>query len=354
MSSAIQDPMALRAAMAVLAAARKSAGPQLLGNDLQAAREILRRNLLGDGFPGFWMEVPLLHTPGFDFHVSYDRPDLPAGVRFAPGAGLGHQGLVDWFANEETGGVGLGFAHDLLSGPDGGCAVYVNTNHKPLNNNAGFFGATGHPELAPAVEALLKRLPESYRVWYLGVFAQREGSPARVGCFLSDEVRLACQENPTHFECELARIGFTATSADMLQQLGELARISLQWDVQFDVFADGSVGEVLSIDLCLPLSRSTRVREFFADEALGGQAMRVLEAQAVADDRWRLVPNASFSRLAWPRATDEPYLLRCFPAFVKAKWAAGQPRAAKVYLTCTARPVASSTWDRQPGGRPSR
>ena len=105
--------------MAVLSAAQRSAGPQLLGNDLQVAREILRRNLLGDRFPGFWMETPLLGAPGFDFHVSYDRPDLPVGVRFSQGDGFGHQRLVDWFVSEETGGVGLGFAHDILTGPDG-------------------------------------------------------------------------------------------------------------------------------------------------------------------------------------------------------------------------------------------
>ncbi len=158
--------MVVQAVMAVLSAAQRSAGPQLLGNDLQVAREILRRNLLGDRFPGFWMETPLLGAPGFDFHVSYDRPDLPVGVRFSQGDGFGHQRLVDWFVSEETGGVGLGFAHDILTGPDGGCAVYANVNHRPLDSNAGFFAAAGHPELAPGVAALLDRLPEGFRCWY--------------------------------------------------------------------------------------------------------------------------------------------------------------------------------------------
>ena len=111
MSSLAQDQMVVQAVMAVLSAAQRSAGPQLLGNNLQVAQEILRRNLLGDRFPGFWMETPLLGAPGFGFHVSYDRPDLPAGVQFTQGDSLVYQGLVDWFVNEETGGVGLGFAH---------------------------------------------------------------------------------------------------------------------------------------------------------------------------------------------------------------------------------------------------
>lgn len=194
--------MVEQAVMAVLSAAQRSAGPQLLGNDLQVAQEILRRNLLGDRFPGFWMETPLLGAPGFDFHVSYDRPDLPVGVRFNQGDGFGNQRLVDWFVSEETGGVGLGFAHDILTGPDGGCAVYANVNHRPLDSNVGFFAAAGHPELAPGVAALLDRLPEGFRCWYLGVFAQRVGSPARVGCFLLDEVRLACQKDPALFADE--------------------------------------------------------------------------------------------------------------------------------------------------------
>ena len=353
MDARAQDPTVITAVMAVLSAVQKATGPQLLGTNLMAARVALRNNLLGEVYPGFWLETPLFGEPGFDFHVSYDRPDLAPDALGAALPGFEHQRLVDWFMDEETGGVGLGFAHDILTGPAGGTAVYVNTNHRPLASNAGFFAAAGHRELAPAVESFLCQLPESFRVWYLGVFAQREGSPARVGCFLPDEVRLLCQKSPAQFARELAHIGFAATSPTMLEQLGALAQIPLGWEMQFDVYANGRVGEVLSVDLCLPVKRGVRADELFACEGLGGRAMQVLEAWGVADERWHLLRHTSLSRLVRPRSENAAFLQRCHPVFIKAKWEAGEPRAAKVYLECMTRPVTSSTWDRLQAGRPS-
>ena len=83
------EPRQVKMAMAVVRASMNGAGPELLGQDLELARATFARNLIGDGYPGFWMEAPLLGETGFDFHVCYDRPDLPPGVRFAPGAGYG-------------------------------------------------------------------------------------------------------------------------------------------------------------------------------------------------------------------------------------------------------------------------
>jgi hypothetical protein len=325
--------------MKTLAMATQGEASALLGKDLDLAHAILLRNLIGDGYPGFWMEAPLIGNAGFDFHVSYDRPDLRPGDRFAPGAGFGCQRLVDWFLNEETGGVGLGFAHDLVSRPCERPAVYVNTNHRPLDDDASFFRAAGHPELASAVRGLLQRLPDDYRVWYLGVFANRPGSPARVGCFLPERVRLACAADPESFARELLAIGFDAVRNAMADQLQELARVPLSWEIQFDVFSDGRVGDVLSIDLCLGLEKSIRMGAFFEDEkGLGAQAMRVLGAWGVVDERWALIPRACFARRATSRTSGQAFLLRCWPAFVKAKWSGGVAQPAKVYLSCVARP----------------
>lgn len=298
---------------------------------------------LGADFPGFWMEAPLLGAAGFDYHVSYDRPGLHPGDRFAPGADFGCQGLVDWFANDETGGVGLGFAHDLRSQSHDDAvhvpAVYVNTNHNPLHSDAAFFRAAGYPELAPVVADLLRRLPAGYRTWYLGVFKNREGCPARIGCFSPDAVRDACAKDPMSFLAELRDIGFDAFDHTMARQLCELAQAPLSWEIQFDIYSDGEVGNVLSLDLCLPLAKTTRVAEFFAKDGLGARAMRVIEGWDVADERWRHIPKACFARLAWPHEGEVAFLLHCYPAFLKVKWQAGIPQPGKVYLDGVARPV---------------
>lgn len=332
---------ATSSAMAVLAAAHRRGGRALLGDDLHRAHMAFERSRLGDGHPSCWTEAPLTGEPGFDFHVYYDRPELSPGVRLAPDAGPGHQRTVDWFVGEETGGVGMGFAHDLMAGQAGGVATYVNVNRRPLDNTAGFFEAAGAPALAPAVAGLQERLPADYRTWYLGVFANRAGSPARVGCFLPKRCRLACQDSPAEFGRELARIGFVATSDAMLRQLAELSRVALGWEVQFDVHADGSLGDTLSIDLCTLLDKTVRVREFFAPDAPGAQAMCVLEGWGVADERWRLIPRASLNLIGRPGGLEEDFVLRCYPAFIKAKWKAGVAQPSKVYLVCSARPASS-------------
>lgn len=329
-----------RLVMAVLARAARGEGSRLLGDTLERARATYLQNRRGSGCPDFWMEAPLTGPAGFDFHMSYDRPELQSSEWHTPEANDDYQVLVDWFVNEETGGVGLGFAHDLRTGSSNAPAVYVNTYHKPLDDNVGFFQAAGHPQLAPAVEKLLGQLPSDYETWYLGVFANRVGTPARVGCFLPSRIRSSCATDPEPFARELSALGFDAFSDTMLRQLHELAQVPLAWEIQFDVFADGHLGDVLSIDLCLALGHTVHFAEFFADEGLGGQAMRVMESWGVADSRWTLIPQACFARLVRPPESEYAYLLRCWPSFLKAKWVASTPQPAKVYLQCTTRPVA--------------
>lgn len=337
-----QDDLRIGLTMAVLRRARKGAGSRLLGDQLDRAQTIYLHDLVGSCIPGFWMEAPLLGTPGFDFHVYYDRDDLQLGDQFAPGNGYGYQPLFDWFWHTETGGVGLGLAHDLRADPDGAPAVYVNTNHRPLDDNAGFFQAAGHPELASAAEALIGRLPEDYRTWYLGVFGNRAGTPARIGSFLPERARQVCASDPRLFARELADVGFNACSDAMLQQLHELANVPLDWEVQFDVYGDGHVGDTLSISLCLPLAQTTRFADFFANDGLGGQAMHVMEGWGIADDRWTLIPQACFARAIRLPGYLDGHLLHCHPSFLKAKWIAGEAQPAKVYLQCSAR-LAGST-----------
>lgn len=92
-------------------------GADFLGDGIGRALEIFQRSLIGSDYPSFWLEVPLAGEPGFDLHVYYDRGRVHPRDRFEEGNGFGMQSLFDWYFGVETGGVGVGFAHDLRSSP---------------------------------------------------------------------------------------------------------------------------------------------------------------------------------------------------------------------------------------------
>lgn len=159
-------------------------GAALLGNATDLACETFKQSLIGEAFPSFWLEAPLIGEPGFDLHVYYDRGQVRPGEQFAEGADFGMQALFDWYFSAEKGGVGVGFAHDLRDGQRV-TGAYVNYNHKPLSNMPGFFGALGSPESCGPAAALMARLPKSWSPWYLGLFPGRPDAGVRLGSFVS-------------------------------------------------------------------------------------------------------------------------------------------------------------------------
>ncbi len=161
-------------------ARERSGGTALLGDSAELASAAYRKSLIGRSFPSFWMEVPLAGEPGFDLHVYYDRGQVPPGERFGVGAGFGMQGLFDWYFGIETGGVGVGFAHDLRDGI-GAVGAYVNFQQAPLDDPRGFFASLGADGSYEQAERLLSRLPRGWRPWYLGLFPGRPGAGVRGG-----------------------------------------------------------------------------------------------------------------------------------------------------------------------------
>ena len=340
--SALDNRMDLREfafATHVTLCAKRSA--ELLGNITDLARETFKQSLIGGVFPSFWLEVPLVGEPGFDLHVYYDRDQVQPDDRFAEGAGFGMQALFDWYFGLETGGVGVGFAHDLHAGQRV-TGAYVNFNSRPLDDARGFFGALGSPKLRQPAIALMAGLPKSWHPWYLGLFPGRPDAGVRVGSFVPRVRQADYARDALEIAADLQATGFYALDDEMLRRVQALAALPYQLEMQLDATEAGT-GETLGVDLTLELDSPRRAHEAFAADGAAAQACALLETWGVADDRWRAIASSSFGTaipLPAEAGADKALLMSCLPAFIKVKWRNGQPQPAKVYLQCAARPVA--------------
>ena len=325
-------------------AAKHSGGTALLGDTAVLAAEAYRKSLIGRAFPSFWMEVPLSGNPGFDLHVYYDRGKVLPGERFASGCGFGMQALFDWFFGVETGGVGVGFAHDLRDGSDA-VGAYVNFYRKPLVDERGFFASFGAAEAYDHVAKLLSRLPSSWGAWYFGIFPDRPGAGVRVGLIVSAERQAAYAADTRAIADDLAQVGFMALDGRMLEHLSAMAASPFTLELQLDVTEEG-VGNTLGADLALNSALTAGSDPLSLEDSNIERAYKLLEAWDMADSRWRRIAEASMSDIVPLGGEEEKALflfLTCAPAFIKAKWVLAQPQPAKVYLICATRLLGSQT-----------
>lgn len=330
----ITQEMAFEAVSGLVA---KRSGAGFLGGDIDLASQIFRRSLIGDAFPSFWLEVPLFGESGFDLHVYYDRGQVRPNERFAEGRGFGMQALFDWYFGTETGGVGVGFAHDLRGGR-AATGAYVNFNKRPLADAPGFFRALDAEDEYAHVAALLGRLSKEWHPWYVGLFPERPDAGVRVGSFVLCGRQMDYVSDPGALVRDLELAGFDALDDEMIDRLRVMATLPYRLELQLDVTA-GGVGDTLSADLTLGYESAETVSKAFSTGGPGARACALLESWGVADERWRRIADASLS-MAVPVFDGKSIvlmLISCRPAFIKVKWIGTRPQPAKVYLQCETR-----------------
>jgi len=307
----------------------------LFGDCQPLAREAFSRSLIGEEFPTIWFEVPLSGAPRFDLHVAFSRTALAPGTEFAPGAGGGYDGLFRWYAEEESGGVGLAFAYDVSEGRIDAPAVHVNVNNAPLSSMGRFFELAAGGDAAERYRAFEARLPQGWRVWYAGFHPGRQSTPVRVDCFVDGHLQAAYADAPSLLEVHLRDCGFMAAS-DALSDLAGLVTCSpFVLELQFDVLPDGSVGPTIGVSAGFSSAPRSKLKSLFADGGAAAGLMEQIERRGLADARWRLIPEASFAKLI--ENGDGPLALYCTPTFVKLRVRAGEPLDAKAYLQAGSR-----------------
>lgn len=307
----------------------------LLGDSIELATKAYRKSLIGNAFPHFWMEVPLIGTPGFDLHVYYDRKQVSPNDSFAPNDGFGMQGLFDWYFGKEKGGVGVGFAHDLRGGQIQ-TGIYVNFNHNPLHDMPGFFASIGAQDHLSCTEMLLSRLPSAWLPWYVGLFPERLESGVRVGSFVTTGRQREYASDQTALAADLASVGFEAFDDAMLEHICALAALPFELELQLDATYEGT-GSTLSVDLVLKAKSADSMHGTFLSGTPYANACNMLESWHAADERWHHIAGASLSRLVplGQKNGRAALALTSSPAFIKTKWTNTLIQPAKVYMDCS-------------------
>lgn len=321
----------------LLQAADEGRGPVLFGDSLVRAREVAQPFMVGKDFPSVYLEHPLLGDPFLDVTILFG--ELAPGTRIESPLAAGTEAMLDWQARvrPKVDGVCCGFELDTKDPALPAAAVHCQPRtHIELVEP--FCEAVGEPERAALYLDTAARMPEDWRLSFFGMFRGRPGSPLRVCGYLPDDETEACTE-PAHLTERFGEMGFSAFDDAMLEQVASFMAVAPGTvDFQFDVLPDGSFGPTFAIDVQFEIAQPDAVRDAFED----GPASRVmgrLEEYGAADERWHLVPEATFAR-SLPVETDDGklgrYSFTIMPQWVKARWTNGALQPAKHYFMAKA------------------
>ena len=321
-----------------LQAADQGRGPLLFGDSLSCARAVARPFMVGKEFPSVYLEFPLIGEPFLDVTVLYGA--LEPGTRIESEAAAGAQGVVDWFASvsEECDGISFGFELDTKEGELPAAAIHFQPRRQTELVRP-FCEAIDEPERADLYLGLSERLPKRWPLSFFGMFRGRSNSPLRVCGYLDRQEVGICGRNPGRLSKVFDSIGFEAYDRTMLAQASELLAASkVGTDFQFDIHSDGRLGDMFALDIQFGIEQPHAVRTSF-ETGIAGTILGLLEQWGIADERWKLAPEAAFAR-SIPAERDDGslglYAFTLMPQWVKARWKGGVLQQAKLYYVAKA------------------
>ena len=302
----------------------------LFGTSAPLMAEAFSRSLAGEGyFPELWFELPLLGEPWCDFHALVTAGSLDAGAAFTPETCGNCPDAFAWFAARGTdGGVRqLALSWDTGAGEIGDAAVQLLTGTDNPDTTCGFLEAAGRADAAPAYRGFSACLPAGWFAAYAGVFPQRTAPFLRVECIPTHKLQQAYAKDMDLLETHLRQAGFTAIDDTLLARCQVLADSPFRIEFQFDIAPDGVPTSTLGVSLRFGQPSGDDKPPSFNE---ADELMRKVEAWGLADGRWCLLNDATFSkRLSFKDASSKIW---CFPAFIKLRWRDGAPYDAKAYL----------------------
>ena len=314
-------------------AAGDGRGEALFGESYPLARRAYERTLIGSACPDAYLEFPLLGEPGFDILSVHGY--VEPGARFAPGAGFGRQDMFDWFEGVCTpdGNVSCGIELDTSTGETERAGVYLQ-QRKRTELVAPFLASIGESARTQGYLDVLGRMPSGWPPSYVGLFPGRPGTPLRIGGYMGMDELARCADDPAHLGSCFRQIGFESYDRDMLERCSAFMRMAPAVDFQFDIMADGSLGDTFGLSLSFNGTKPREARECM-ESGYGAKLMGLLQEWGLADDRWRLIAGAAFARHVGIEREDgsEGRLALCVLFnYAKVKFSGCEPRPAKFYL----------------------
>ena len=318
----------------LLQAAEEGRGPILFGDSFDRARMVPLPFLVGESFPDLYLEFPLLGDPYLDVTLLYN--DLQVGTRVDSPLAGDHGAMFDWFAraSKVQSGLCCGFEIDTSNPQTPEAAVHFQPR-TATSLARPFFDALGEPERGLLYERQAQRMPEGWSLAFCGMFRRKPNAPLRVCGYMDRDQQDACASSGECLEQAFRAVGFTAYTSAMLEQVRRLLSLVPEGvDFQFDVYPDGSLGDVFAIDAQFRIKQPHVVKEMFETGA-PGRVMRQLEEWGIADGRWRQGVEATFARalpIELPQGGMGRYALTVMPQWVKVRWTKGVLQPSKLYL----------------------
>lgn len=307
----------------------------LFGNARQGACEFFDRSLVPGAFPVLYFEFPLLGDPYLDMLAIYEQ--LPANPRFAPGGGYGYQEVFDWYGGLDAAHqTAIGIELDLSQGITEQGGLYFQQRGK-LALLREFLATVGQEQRSNAYLRMQRRMPRGWKTAYVGLFPAREGTPMRLGGYLSEPMRRLCSEDPSFMASRFDEMGFLAYDRPMLERCSSLMGLVPGVDFQFDLDPDGNLLDTFGLSLSFGRCKLGEVDECFSS-GYGAQVMGMLQGWGIADGRWELIPEMTFARgIVFERPDGSRGHLAMFVRlnYAKVKFVEGQMQAAKFYLAAT-------------------
>lgn len=302
----------------------------LFGNCAPLAHWAFEHSLVEDTFPELWFELPLHGTPWFDLHKVISVNDLGCVDALSPEMTGGCPKVFEWFAEQENDVCQFARSWDIHSGEvkTPAFAVLMKKNDPRVTEE--FLEAAGRGDVVQARRSFVERLPQGWFPCYTAVFPQRPGFDLRVECIPNKELQHAYANDSSLLSAHLKQVGLADLGDTLVQRCQLLARTPFQLEFQFDVDANGTTRPTFGASLRFNQPPGNDSWQAFTLEGAAGDLMAQVEAWGLADERWRLLADITFSKRA-SRGLEECKFF-CFPAFVKLRWRSGEPLDAKAYL----------------------
>ena len=334
-----------------LHAADEGRGAALFGENWKKTSDRVLAFVEGIPFPSLYLEFPLAGDPFLDVTALYG--EVASGTRFRSEAAAGTERMIDWFAQASAQYNDLSFGFELDAGNDASTPAAVHFQHRShIRLAQEFCDALGEPAAGQLYMKQAACMPEGWAPAFFGMFRGRQGSPLRICGYLGPDEQRRCAEDPSRLEEVFRQVGFQSYDDRMLRQIKTLLAMTPEGaDFQFDVYPDGTIGDIFAIDVCLGLKQSRIQKTSFVNGTCA-DVMKQLETWGAADDRWHLAAGTCLSR-ALP-VTDEDgkekaYALTVCPKWVKARWHGGVLQKAKLYCEANAGMIRGGEGEKQDG-----
>ena len=302
---------------------------RLFGDGFALSQEAFERSLPGSGFPELWFELPLAGRPWFDLHALASHETIGSHTTFSSHETGGYPELFSWFARQGREARQLALSWDVSSGDIAHPAVQLLVGDRVSATTCAFLEKAGRSDAVPAYRAFLDRLPNGWFACYTGVFPARPDMNLRVECIPRPEQQQAYANDPALLEAHLQQVGLPVLGDTLVERCQLLAQTPFQLEFQFDVEADGMAGPTIGVSVRFAGPQGMGPYDPFDPEGAGGDLMRRIEAWGLADDRWKLLYDASFAKGLKNNGVGS--LLYNYLAFLKLRWRDGLPLDAKVY-----------------------